>query len=105
VEKSVSRIDTVYKNKSFGTYNNDEYTNEEIKVVQEKLMTFQKQHASYDSCCTTDRYCLINKLMMEYTTIQEEVEQPQAKYLSYAESHPKSYYCINRTRFVNGSFY
>jgi hypothetical protein len=87
--------DSIQKTKVSGTYNNDEYVkfNEEIKVVQEKLMTFQKNNMqAMTAAQQTNDTVVINKLLKEYTTIQEEVgTTSKAKYLSYAESHPKSF--------------
>ena len=87
--------DSIQNTKVSGTYNNDEYVkfNDEIKVVQKKLMTFQKNNMqAMNTAQQTNDTVVINKLMKEYTSIQEEVgTASKAKYLSYAESHPKSF--------------
>ena len=87
--------DSIQNTKVSGTYNNDEYVkfNDEIKVVQKKLMTFQKNNMqAMNNAQQTNDTVVINKLMKEYTSIQEEVgTASKAKYLSYAESHPKSF--------------
>ena len=87
--------DSIQKTKVSGTYNNDEYVkfNEEIKVVQKKLMSFQKNNMqAMNSAQQVNDTAVINKLMKEYTSIQEEVgTASKAKYTSYAETHPKSF--------------
>jgi hypothetical protein len=87
--------DSIQNTKVSGTYNNDEYVkfNDEIKVVQKKLMTFQKNNMqAMTAAQQTNDTVVINKLMKEYTSIQEEVgTASKSKYLSYAESHPKSF--------------
>jgi hypothetical protein len=52
-------IKTVFKkSKVSGTYSNDEYVkfNEEIKVVQKKLMDFQNQNMQQMNAATSKRY-------------------------------------------------
>jgi hypothetical protein len=87
--------DSIQKSKVSGTYSNDEYMkfNEEIKVIQKKLMSFQKDNMqAMTAAQQTNDTVVINKLMMEYNTIQQEVgTASKAKYTSYAESHPKSF--------------
>ena len=87
--------DSIQKTKVSGTYNNDEYVkfNDEIKVVQKKLMNFQKDNMqAMTAAQQTNDTMVINKLMKDYTAIQEEVgTASKAKYLTYAESHPKSF--------------
>ena len=56
-------------------------------------MNFQKQNMqAMTAAQQTNDTVVINKLMKEYTTIQEEVGvASKAKYTSYAETHPKSF--------------
>lgn len=87
--------DSIQKSKISGTYNNDEYVkfNEEIKVIQKKVMDFQKQNMqAMNTAQQTQDTAVINKLMKEYSKIQEEVGTvAKAKYTTYAETHPKSF--------------
>jgi len=87
--------DSIQKSKVSGTYNNDEYVtfNEEITKVQKKLMDFQsKNMKTMETAQQTKDTVVINKLMQEFSKIQEEVGvASKAKYVSYAETHPKSF--------------
>ena len=87
--------DSIQKSKISGTYNNDEYVkfNEEIKVVQKKLMDFQtKNMQAMNTAQQTKDTAVINSLMKQFSEIQQEVgEASKAKYISYAETHPKSF--------------
>ena len=86
--------DSIQKTKVSGTYNNDEYVkfNEEIKVIQKKLMDFQtKNMQAMNNAQQTKDTAVINGLMQEFSKIQEEVgNASKAKYIEYAETHPKS---------------
>ena len=87
--------DSIQKSKVSGTYNNDEYVkfNEEIKVVQKKLMDFQtKNMQAMNTAQQSKDTAVINSLMKQFTVIQQEVgEASKAKYIGYAETHPKSF--------------
>ena len=87
--------DSIQKSKVSGTYNNDEYMafNEEITKVQKKLMDFQtKNMAAMNTAQQAKDTVVINKLMQEFSKIQEEVNTASKdKYLTYAETHPKSF--------------
>jgi hypothetical protein len=87
--------DSIQKSKVSGTYNNDEYANfnEEITKVQKKLMEFQnKNMEAMNTAQQTKDTVVINGLMKEFSKIQEEVGvASKAKYVSYAETHPKSF--------------
>lgn len=87
--------DSIHKSKVSGTYNNDEYVkfNEEIKVVQKKLMDFQTQNMqAMKTAQQTKDTAVINNLMKGYSKIQEEVgAASKVKYNTYAETHPKSF--------------
>ncbi len=87
--------DSIQKSKVSGTYNNDEYVafNEEITKVQKKLMDFQsKNMKAMETAQQTKDTVVINKLMSEFTKIQQEVgEASKAKYVTYAETHPKAF--------------
>ncbi|TRX01560.1 DUF4369 domain-containing protein [Flavobacterium gawalongense] len=87
--------DSIQKSKIAGTYNNDEYVtfNEEITKVQKKLIDFQtKNMQAMNTAQQTKDTVVINGLMKEFSKIQEEVgTASKAKYVTYAESHPKSF--------------
>ena len=87
--------DSIQKSKVSGTYNNDEYVtfNEEITKVQKKLMDFQTKNMETMNIAQQSKdTVVINGLMKEFNTLQEEVgNASKAKYLTYAESHPKSF--------------
>lgn len=87
--------DSIQKSKVSGTYNNDEYVtfNEEITKVQKKLMDFQTKNTQLMNTAQQSKdTAVINGLMKEFSKIQQEVgEASKAKYLTYAESHPKSF--------------
>ncbi|CAH0335546.1 hypothetical protein FVB9288_01194 [Flavobacterium sp. CECT 9288] len=87
--------DSIQKSKVSGTYNNDEFMafNEEMTKVQKKLMDFQtKNMAAMNTAQQTKDTVVINKLMQEFSKIQEEVNTASKnKYLTYAETHPKSF--------------
>jgi hypothetical protein len=90
--------DSIQKTKISGTYSNDEYAkfNEEIKVVQKKLMDFQTQNMqAMNTAQQTKDTAVINKLMQGFSKLQEEVGvASKAKYTTYAETHPKSYISV-----------
>lgn len=87
--------DSIQKSKASGTYNNDEYVkfNEEITKVQKKLIDFQTKNTQLmNTAQQTKDTAVINGLMKEFSKIQQEVgEASKAKYITYAESHPKSF--------------
>ncbi|MFV7235676.1 DUF4369 domain-containing protein [Flavobacterium sp. ZB4R12] len=87
--------DSIPKSKVTGTYNNDEYVtfNEEITKVQKKLIDFQtKNMQAMNTAQQTKDTVVINGLMKEFSKIQEEVgTASKAKYVAYAETHPKSF--------------
>lgn len=87
--------DSIQKSKVSGTYSNEEYVkfNDEIKVIQKKLMGFQKDNMqAMTAAQQANDTAVINNLMKEYSKIQEEVGiASKVKYTSYAESHPKSF--------------
>ena len=87
--------DSIQKSKVSGTYNNDEYVtfNKEITKVQKELMDFQtKNMQAMNTAQQAKDTAVINSLMKQYNKIQQEVGvASKAKYLTYAESHPKSF--------------
>lgn len=87
--------DSIQKSKVSGTYNNDEYVafNEELTKLQKKLMDFQtKNMQAMNTAQQTKDTVVINKLMQEFSKIQEEVGvASKAKYITYAETHPKAF--------------
>jgi hypothetical protein len=90
--------DTIQKSKASGTYNNDEYLtfNEEITKVQKKLVDFQTKNTPLmNTAQQTKDTAVINKLMAEFSKIQEEVGvASKAKYVGYAETHPKAFITV-----------
>ena len=93
--KVVINKDSIHKSKVSGTYNNDEYVkfNDEITLVQKRLIDFQtKNMQAMNAAQQSKDTIVINSLMKEFTKIQEEVGvASKAKYISYAETHPKSF--------------
>jgi hypothetical protein len=90
--------DSIQKSKVSGTYNNDEYVkfNEELTKVQKKLVDFQtKNTPAMQTAQQAKDTATINKLMQEFGKIQQEVGiASKAKYLTYAETHPKSFISV-----------
>jgi hypothetical protein len=87
--------DSIQKTKVSGTYNNDEYFkfNEDLIKINKSLADFQKINTKVMSTAQqTNDTAVINKLMKEYSKIQEVVgAESKNKYSSYAETHPKSF--------------
>jgi thiol-disulfide isomerase/thioredoxin len=87
--------DSIHKTKIAGTYNNDEFVkfNDELTKTQKRLIDFQKNNTQkMQTAQQTKDTAVINGLMKEYMTIQTEVqEDSKKKYVTYAESHPKSF--------------
>ncbi len=90
--------DSIQKSKVSGTYSNEEYVsfNAEVVKIQKKLFDFQtKNTAAMNAAQQAKDSATINSLMVEFTKIQKEVgEASKAKYLSYAETHPKSFISV-----------
>jgi hypothetical protein len=90
--------DSIQKSKVSGTYSNEEYVsfNAEVVKIQKKLFDFQtKNTAAMNAAQQAKDSATINSLMVEFTKIQKEVgEVSKAKYLSYAETHPKSFISV-----------
>jgi len=86
--------DTIQNSKVSGTYNNDEYVqfNKEMKEVQKKLIDFQKENTpAMNQAQQKQDTAVINSLMKQYQAISKEVgDASKAKYVAYAETHPKS---------------
>jgi len=90
--------DSIQKSKVSGTYNNDENVKftEELNIVQKKLVDFQTKNTPAMQVAQQSKDTVaINKLMQEFGKIQEEVGvATKAKYLAYAEGHPKSFISV-----------
>jgi len=90
--------DSINKSKISGTYSNDEFVkfNEELVKVQKSLVDFQKNNTpAMNKAQQTKDTAVINKLMKEFSKIQETVgAESKKKYLSYAETHPKSFISV-----------
>jgi len=86
--------DSIHKSKISGTYNNDEYVkfNDDLTKVQKKLIDFQKKNTqTMQAAQQKQDTAIINQLMKEYMAIQTDVQaESKKKYISYAETHPKS---------------
>ncbi len=90
--------DSVQKSKISGTYSNDEFYkfNNDLKIaqkaVQKEMMEFQNKNmqAMTDAQKNKDSVT-VSRLMKEYGKIQEKISN---KYISYAESHPKSFISV-----------
>jgi thiol-disulfide isomerase/thioredoxin len=87
--------DSILNSKVSGTYNNDEYFlfAKELTKIQKPLMDFQKKNMdAMQMAQQTKDTITIAKMMKEYSIIQTKVgDFSKAKYLAYAESHPKSF--------------
>jgi hypothetical protein len=87
--------DSINKSKVSGTYNNDEFVkfNEELIKIQKGLMDFQKKNTpAMTQAQQINDTVVMNKLMKEYTKLQETVNtESKKKYNDYAETHPKSF--------------
>lgn len=87
--------DSISKTKVSGTYNNDEYFkfNEELTKIQKGLIDFQTKNTKImNTAQQTNDTAVINKLMKEYSKIQEFAgAESKKKYSLYAETHPKSF--------------
>jgi hypothetical protein len=88
--------DSIQKSKVSGTYSNDEYVkfNEEIKVVQKKLMDFQNQKHAMNAAQQAKDTAVITNLMKGIQIFKEVGAATKTKYMTYAESHPKSYISV-----------
>ena len=90
--------DSISKSKISGTYNNDEFTkfNLELVKLQKTLVDFQKNNTDLmNKAQQTKDTAVINKLMTEFTKIQQTVGvDTKAKYLTYADTHPKSFISV-----------
>lgn len=86
--------DSINKSKISGTYNNDEFIkfNEEMVKLQKNLVDFQTKNTPLmNTAQQTNDTVVINRLMKEYSKIQEAVAaDSKKKYATYAETHPKS---------------
>ncbi len=87
--------DSIHKSKVSGTYNNDEYVafTEDINKTQKSLIDFQKNNnQKMQQAQQAQDTATINSLMKQYMEIQKEVgENSKKKYITYAETHPKSF--------------
>ena len=90
--------DSINKSKISGTYSNDEFVkfNEELVKIQKTLVDFQKKNTpEMNKAQQTKDTAVINKLMKEFSKIQETVgAESKKKYMSYAETHPKSFISV-----------
>ncbi|OXA78617.1 protein of unknown function [Flavobacterium aquidurense] len=90
--------DSIHKTKIAGTYSNDEFVkfNDELTKTQKKLIDFQKNNTQkMQQAQQAQDTATINGLMKQYMTIQTEVQaDSKKKYLTYAESHPKSFISV-----------
>jgi hypothetical protein len=90
--------DSINKSKISGTYNNDEFVkfNADLVKLQKGLVDFQKNNTEImNKAQQTNDTAAINKLMKEFSKIQQTVgEETKGKYLSYSDSHPKSFISV-----------
>ncbi|MFB3389718.1 DUF4369 domain-containing protein [Flavobacterium sp. LAR06] len=90
--------DSIHKSKIAGTYSNDEYVkfNDELQKTQKRLVDFQKNNTQkMQQAQQAQDTATINGLMKQYMTIQTEVQaDSKKKYVTYAESHPKSFISV-----------
>jgi hypothetical protein len=87
--------DSINKSKISGTYNNDEFSsfNKELEKIQKGLIDFQTKNTQLmNTAQQTKDTATINRLMMEFGKLQQTVgEESKKKYVTYAETHPKSF--------------
>ncbi|MRX69344.1 protein of unknown function [Flavobacterium resistens] len=87
--------DSIHKSKITGTYNNEEFVKfqDELNKTSKKLVDFQKNNtAKMQQAQQAQDTATINGLMKQYMEIQTEVQNDtKKKYITYAESHPKSF--------------
>lgn len=90
--------DSIQNSKVSGSYNNEEFMkfNEEMKVsqkkVQKEMEAFQNANmAAMEAAQKSQDTAAINKLRKDFGKIQEKIS---SKYITYAESHPKSYISV-----------
>lgn len=87
--------DSIQKSKVSGTYNNDEYVAfmDDMTKTQKTLIDFQKKNnQKMQQAQQAQDTAVVNSLMKQYMEIQKEVgEKSKKKFLTYAETHPKSY--------------
>ena len=90
--------DSIHKSKVGGTYSNEEYVkfNDELQKTQKRLVDFQKNNTQkMQQAQQAQDTATINGLMKQYMTIQTEVQaDSKKKYVTYAESHPKSFISV-----------
>jgi hypothetical protein len=90
--------DSIQKSKVSGTYNNDEYVTfmDEMTKTQKSLIDFQKKNnQKMQQAQQAQDTAVINSLMKQYMEIQKEVgENSKKKFLTYAETHPKSFITV-----------
>jgi hypothetical protein len=90
--------DSINKSKLSGTYNNDEFVkfNEELIKIQKGLLDFQKKNTPMMNTAQQAKdTAVINKLMKEFSKLQEGVAtESKKKYSSYTETHPKSFISV-----------
>jgi peroxiredoxin len=92
--KVVVDKDSIHKSTVTGSYNNDELTNynKETLKFQNKLKDFQSKNMTVmQEARAKNDTVAINKLMKEFTSLQDDV---QAYSLKYAETHPKSFISV-----------
>lgn len=87
--------DSINRSKISGTYNNDEFSafNKELEKIQKPLIDFQTQNTqAMNVAQQTKDTATINKLMTEFGKLQQSIgETSKKKYVTYAETHPKSF--------------
>jgi len=90
--------DSLNKSKISGTYNNDEFSsfNKELMEIQKSLVDFQTKNTPLmNTAQQTKDTAVINKLMMEFGKLQQSIgETSKKKYVTYAETHPKSFITV-----------
>ena len=82
--------DSIQNSTVKGTYNNDEYTsfNEKMKVMQKKMLKFQKDNSKiYQDATAANDTVTINRINKENKVIQEDYKKT---FEEYASTHPKS---------------
>ncbi|MBS7256523.1 DUF4369 domain-containing protein [Flavobacterium branchiicola] len=90
--------DSIHKSKVTGTYNNEEFTKfqDELTKTQKGLIDFQKKNTQkMQQAQQAQDTAVINSLMKQFMTLQTEVQEKSKKsYVTYAETHPKSFISV-----------
>jgi hypothetical protein len=87
--------DSIQNSKVTGTYSNDEFANfnKELKIISKPITDFEKRNTqTMKAAKEANDTVTMGKLMKDYSALQTQIgDISKKKYLTYAESHPKSF--------------